>query len=135
MSKQDEIRAAEKAVVDEARRVIELMHMPHRALKEKLAKLDALQSPLPSREEMRARWAHHSNDRGGLNDYEEHMAERHWADCLRWVATEMRVSHQPGALYSMMPGSPTYQDAFEGAQKQLRAWADELEERGGSHDE
>ncbi len=124
MTTEEDIRKAEQAVI-EAARLMENTGPNGGTLVLALTALDALKSPLPSGKQM---YDFHMRafDRGKTDEGIEACS---WANCLRWVAGEMRVSHAPGAIYNMMPGSPTYQDAFEGAQKQLRAWADELENR------
>lgn len=125
MASDAEIREAEQAIVDRLRCAIraEAEWVPN-TLEVLVRELDALKSPLPSRVEM----ARRSLEVARCAAIETPAAQ-HWADALRWVAREMRVTNEAGAIYNMMPGSPSYQSAFEGAQKQLRAWADELEAR------
>ena len=109
MSHEDDVRAAEKAVIDAARRWLDTddgAYNPFR-LRERVNALDALQSPLPSREAMCARTTR-LYDRDTPKEVD---TEQHWADCLRWVA-----KHERDLIR-------------EGSQQQLRLWADELEAR------
>lgn len=71
--------------------------------------LDALQSPLPSREEMA-----HRHRQSGPSEKPAAIAEGHWVDCLRWVATQ--ATSATGLAPYVQGTSCT-------------TWADELEAR------
>lgn len=109
MATDEEIRTAERAVI-EAARMLRPKPSEH-FLAVALAELDALKSPLPSREKMARANYHLRQDSTG----DSRIAEAHWADCLRWVAKVTGDTH----AYRAPP--PLRDD--------LCKWADELDAR------
>ncbi len=103
---EEEIRKAEQAVVVASRRIlakeaehIDITKGDIRVLRERMLTLDALMSPLPSREEMRAR----DHELECQLDRRRDVAEQHWADCLRWVAKQSGHCEEPGDIVASGP--------------------------------
>lgn len=91
MATEEEIQAAERAVIGAARR---LRPRPsEHVLATALAKLDALQSPLPSRDEL---IQFVDSVCGSQGEYFDALTmERAGAYWLRWVATQIRGNVGP----------------------------------------
>ncbi len=109
MDKDEEIRETEQRIIATGRALATGEIHDLGLMRELLQRLDELQSPLPSREELRDSHSEGWKRNGG--EFSHAIAEWHWVKCLRWV--EGRADMLARAV-----------DA-----RDLREWANELEGR------